>query len=110
MFFLPVQIRFLGILQGVVVLLMVIAAPILLPYVLLGFANYIVLAGIPALRGTARVIEAVQRQKRFSAAKDPAENAFHTCAACDRTDVSDPGLEFRVGNDGREYCADHLRE
>lgn len=110
MFFLPVQIRFLGILQGLVVVLMVIAAPVLLPYVLLGFANYILLAGIPALRGTARVIEAGQRKKRFNTAKGPAGEAFHTCAACDRTDVSDPGMEFRVGGDGREYCIDHLRE
>jgi hypothetical protein len=110
MLFLPVQIRFLGILQGLVVLLMVIAAPILLPYVLLGFANYIFLAGIPALRGTARVIEAGQRKKRFKAANATTGEAFHTCVACDRTDVSDPGMEFRVGGDGREYCIDHLRE
>ncbi len=109
-FVIPLQIRFLGMLQGAVVLLMVITAPVLLPYVLLGFANYILLAAIPALRGTARVIEAGQRKKRFNAAKDTGDEAFHTCAACDRTDVSDPGLEFRVGNDGREYCAEHLRE
>ena len=36
------------------------------------------------------------------------EEAFHTCMTCLRSDVTDPGLEFRVGRDGREYCADHL--
>lgn len=107
---LPVQIRFLGILQAVVIGLMIVGTPILLPYAVLGFANYIVLAGIPALRGTARMIDAGQRKKRFKAAKTPEDQAFHTCASCDRTDASDPGLEFRVGVDGREYCVDHLRD
>jgi hypothetical protein len=107
---LPVQIRFLGILQAVVILLMLIGAPILLPYAILGFANFILLAAVPALRGTARVIESGQRKKHFKASKLREEESFHTCAACDRTDVSDPGMEFRVGGDGREYCIDHLRE
>ncbi len=109
-FVLPVQIRFLGILQGVVVLLMVLTAPILIPYVIMGFANYIWLAAIPALRGTARVIDSTKRRKRFNTDKGMKGFAFHTCAGCDRTDATHPGLEFRVGSDGSEYCVDHLRE
>jgi hypothetical protein len=54
------------------------------------------------------VIESAQRRKRFNSRKDPEDSAFHTCAACDRTDVTDPQLEFRVGGDGREYCEEHL--
>ena len=109
-FVLPIQIRFLGILQAVVVLLMVLTTPILLPYVLLGFTNYILLAGIPALRGTALAIDSTKRKQRFNAGVESKDAAFHTCAGCDRTDVTDPGLEFRVGSDGREYCIDHLRD
>jgi hypothetical protein len=82
----------------------------LLPFFLLGYANYLIFAGLPALRGTALVIDATQRKRSFNAAKDPAGVAFHTCAVCDRTDLSDPRMEFRVGHDGREYCADHLPE
>lgn len=109
-FVLPIQIRFLGILQGIVVLLMVLTAPILLPYVLMGFANYILLAAIPSLRGTVSAIDSTKRKKRFNARISSDDRAFHTCASCDRTDTTDPGLEFRVGGDGREYCIDHLRE
>jgi hypothetical protein len=36
------------------------------------------------------------------------ESAFHACAHCQRSDLSDPTLEFRVGADGREYCTEHL--
>jgi hypothetical protein len=106
---LPVQVRFLAWFQGGMMLLSALATPILFPFFLLGCANYILWAGIPALRGTAAVIEAAQRRKRFNAASEPEDMAFHSCAACDRTDITDPSLEFRVGADGHEYCVDHLK-
>jgi hypothetical protein len=109
-FILPVQVRFLAMIQGGFMVMSVFSNWLLLPFYLLGCANYILWAGIPALRGTARVIESAQRRKRFDATKEPTHNAFHTCAACDRTDVTDPALEFRVGGDGREYCLEHLPE
>ncbi len=108
MFILPVPVGLLGIIQGVVIVLMVIFSPMLLPFMLLGFANFVFWAGIPALRGTARVIESAQRRGRFNAAKLPVNEAFHTCSVCERSDVSDPALEFRVGRDGQEYCDEHL--
>ena len=109
-FVLPVQVRFLAWLQAALLVFSVFGNFLLLPIYLLGYANYIIWAGIPALRGTARVIESAQRRKRFNAAKEPETHAFHTCESCDRTDVSDPRLEFRVGRDGKEYCVDHLEE
>ena len=104
----PVQVRFLGMLAGAVVLITAISNPILFPFYLVAYANYLLWAGLPALRGTAGVIEAGKRKKRFSSGKSQGGEAFHTCAACDRTEVSNPELEFRIGRDGREYCADHL--
>jgi hypothetical protein len=109
-FILPVQIRLLAMIQGGMMLLSAFSSPLLLPFFLLGCSNYLIFSGIPALRGTAKVIESANRRKRFQAAKEPEHEAFHSCAACDRTDVTDPGLEFRVGKDGREYCVEHLRD
>lgn len=106
-FILPVQVRFLAMIQAVFLLLGVLAAPLMLLFFLLAYANYLVFAGIPALRGQARVVEAVKRRGKFKAAKFPEGDAFHTCAVCGKTDVTDPGLEFRVGADGREYCDEH---
>lgn len=105
---LPVQVRYLGMLAGGIILYNIFRAPVMLPFYLLGYANYLIWAAVPALRGTARVIESGKRRKQFNAAKLPASEAFHTCAVCDKTDVSDPYLEFRIGGDGREYCTDHL--
>ena len=33
---------------------------------------------------------------------------FHVCATCHRTELDEPRLEFRVAEDGREYCLEHL--
>lgn len=106
----PVQVRFLGILAAAGILLNAIGQPILLPFFLAAFANYFIWAGIPALRGSVRVIGAGQRKKHFHSAKTADAAAFHTCAACEKTDISDPHEEFRIGGDGREFCAGHLPE
>jgi hypothetical protein len=108
MLILPIQVRYLGMLMAGGILLTVIKAPILLPFFLVALANYFLWAAIPALRGTARLIESGKRRKNFNAAKAPRAEAFHTCAVCKKTDVSDPHAEFRIGTDGEEYCASHL--
>jgi hypothetical protein len=109
-FILPVQVRFFAWFQAAWMVLMAMGNLWLVPMFLLGNANYLIFAGIPALRGTLRVLESAQRKRRFLAAKEPESEAFHSCALCDRTDETDRDLEFRVGRDGREYCIDHLQE
>lgn len=109
-FILPVQVRFLAMIQAGLMLLAALGDWLLFPFFLSGCANYLVFAGIPALRGTTMVIESAQRRRRFNSKKERDERAFHTCHVCDRTDVTDPQLEFRVGSDGREYCLEHLPE
>lgn len=107
-FVLPVQVRFLGMLMAAGLLLSAVSMPILLPFFLAALANYFIWAGVPALRGTARIIEAGKRKKAFKGAQTA--EAFHTCAVCQKTDVSDPHAEFRIGSDGVEYCSGHLPE
>lgn len=110
MLILPIQVRFLGMFAGGLLLLNVISNPILLPFMVVALTNYFVWAALPALRGRAKVLESVQRKKKFKSAKGSDSEAFHTCVVCERTDVSDPSLEFRIGTDGKEYCTEHLPE
>lgn len=109
-FILPVQVRFLGMLMALGFIASALSDLKFLPFFLVAFANYFIWAGIPALRGTARLVESGQRRKRFNAAKTSASEAFHTCAVCKKTDITDPHLEFRIGQNGEEYCAAHLPE
>lgn len=107
-FVLPIQIRFLGMLEGAILALQVFDRPEMLPFILGAYANYFIWAGIPAWRGTLRVIASSQRKKRFNSSKIDESEAFHTCVVCQRNDVMDPEMEFRIGGDGREYCSEHL--
>jgi len=104
----PVQVRWLAMLAAVLLAVNVFSAPVYIGYVILGFANYLLWAGIPAIRGTAQVVGAASRKRKFEKAKPGGETAFHRCRKCDRTEVSDPDLEFRISADGEEYCEDHL--
>jgi hypothetical protein len=108
MMILPVQVRFLGILEVALVVLTILGKPVLAPFFLLAYLNYILFAGIPALRGQAKVMQSAGRRKEFGKRKLPKSEAFHRCKVCDRTEISDPSLEFRIGADGEEYCDEHL--
>ncbi len=107
-FILPVQVRWLAIVGALGLLVSIFKIPVLFPFMLLAFANYILWAAIPALRGRARMAKSGVRRKKFERANRGDEDAFHSCAECGRTEVSDPDLEFRMSADGKEYCVDHL--
>ncbi len=109
-FIIPVQVRWLAILSGILIFLPILDQPHYVGYILLSFANYLLWAGIPALRGQASVIQAVQRRRKFQKESHMDENAFHRCAECDRTEISDPDLDFRMSADGKEYCSDHIKD
>lgn len=104
----PVQIRFLGIIMGVGILLTLSRLPILMPFFVMTFANYFIWAAVPALRGTLLLVDAAKRKRTFRASKGEVSDAFHSCLICRKTDVTDPQMEFRIGKDGEEYCIEHL--
>lgn len=107
-FVLPVQARFLAIIALLFILLSVLRDPSLIVFYLIGCANYILWTGIPAMRGQARVLQAGQKRKVFQSKQRPADEAFHRCKVCGRTEISDSDLDFRMGADGEEYCEEHL--
>lgn len=104
----PVQVRWLAMLLGGLLVFGTLGEPRYLGYLLLAFGNYLLWAGIPAIRGQARAIESAGRKKKFENAKAGEDSSFHRCAKCGRTEVSDRDLEFRMAEDGEEYCEDHL--
>jgi hypothetical protein len=104
----PLQVRWLAILLGGLMLLGVLGQPLYLGYLVLAFGNYLLWAGIPAMRGRARAVESAGRKRKYEKGKISAGQAFHRCVECGRTELSDPDLEFRMAEDGKEYCEDHL--
>lgn len=106
--FIPVQVRWLAILLGGLLVFGVIGQPGYIVYLFLAFGNYLLWAGIPALRGKLQGIESAGRKRKFEKEQGNGDEAFHSCAKCGRSDISDPDLEFRMADNGEEYCEDHL--
>lgn len=105
---LPVQVRWIALFQAVLVGAVVWKMPLVLLILVPAHVNYLLWAGIPALRGQARVIGSAGRKRKFEKAKVSGDQAFHHCKTCGRSEHTAPDLEFRMAADGEEYCTDHL--
>lgn len=110
---LPIQVRWLALLALIPMIQLAFMIPLSIPYMVLVFSNYLLWAGIPAMRGKKQAVKfmakSVARRRKFENSKLDEGEAFHRCKSCARTEVSDPELEFRMAADGEEYCEDHLR-
>jgi len=108
-FVLPVKVWVLAMISAVLLLVSALASPLLLVVYLFCFLPYLVWA-IPRLRNWSKFRSQVSaRRVDFKAkAKGAEEFTLHKCLVCQRTEASDPELEFRVAKNGEEYCLDHL--
>lgn len=106
----PTPIWVLAAISGVMVALSLTAGGVQALFTLCCLSNYLAIA-IPMRRSYVKLQRGtVARRKQFKQASTPASEAFNTCHVCGATDISDPDKEFRVGQDGNDYCLDHLPE
>jgi len=104
----PVTARLIALVAAGLLGLSVIQTPGLLPSVLLALAPFLCF-GIPIfIRNWRHRSQVGSRRLRFKANSLTVADSFHSCSVCGRTDVSDPDLDFRITDDGIEYCTDHL--
>jgi membrane associated rhomboid family serine protease len=68
-------------------------------------ANYLLFFGPAFIREARDRRQAEVRQRKFKVEETA---TMHRCAVCGRTEASDPNLDFRVKDDGEEYCTEHL--
>ncbi len=76
--------------------------------ILLLFGNYLLFFGPGFLKHTQHRAQTAVRREQFESALPDQSEPMHRCAVCGRTEQTDRYLEFRVGADGADYCADHL--
>jgi membrane associated rhomboid family serine protease len=53
-------------------------------------------------------LKALRRRQEFRRAIIAGSTAIHRCGVCGKTEEHDDALEFRVCEDGQEYCEHHL--
>lgn len=108
-FILPVKVKWLALLSAGFLLLQLMSPFAALRATVVAIvANYALFFGQHWIHTLRHGAEVKARRAKFEAAKLPAEETLHRCKVCDRTEVSDPRLDFRVAADGEEYCVDHL--
>ncbi len=54
--------------------------------------------------------KAAQRRQKFKMEQMPEGDVFHRCVRCGVTDVDQPDMDFRVLEDGQEYCIPCIEE
>lgn len=111
-FFIPIKIKILGIIYGVLLAYQFIIGPTAIKIVIAAsLMNFIVffITGRGKVHMTPRQVKRRQEFKRQ--VKNTSKSTRHKCAICGRTEESNPELEFRFcskceGN--YEYCQEHL--
>jgi hypothetical protein len=77
--------------------------------ILVGFINYFLFFGRELVTEARFRHQVMERKARFvREIKSDEGEAMHRCAVCQRTEATNPELDFRVSADGEEYCAEHL--
>jgi len=103
----PVKVKWIAILSLVFAL---VSAGSLAGYATLGLClgNYLLFFGFDMVKSFRSTRQNARRQHEYREKAKPDEETLHHCKTCDRTELSDPDLEFRVSADGEEYCTEHL--
>lgn len=76
--------------------------------VIASMANFLLFFGPEIIAGARHRRKVSQRRQSFPKAAAPEDEPLHRCVVCRRTDLSHPELEFRVAQDGNDYCTEHL--
>ena len=117
-FIIPIKIKYIAILSGIILIIEFMLVPwagkIAL---LLAITNYILFFAFPAFKGITYEMKQRKRRNDFEKAVTPDEKGYrHKCSVCGKTDVSSPEMIFRYctcskcGVDGVAFCQDHLKE
>ncbi len=108
-FVLPVKVWVLATLSALMLLFTCIGSPIMFAVYAICFLPYLIWA-LPRLKSYSkhRGQVAARRVKYQSKLKGSESDTLHCCIVCQRTEVSDPDLEFRVAANDEEYCLEHL--
>jgi membrane associated rhomboid family serine protease len=71
-------------------------------------ANYLLFFGPMIIQQVRDRREITTRRRAYQERAMPESEALHRCNSCQKTELTDPDLDFRVGRDGEEYCMAHL--
>ncbi|MCX7824589.1 MAG: rhomboid family intramembrane serine protease [Verrucomicrobiae bacterium] len=109
-FVLPVKVKWLGWLAALPVFWSILSGPLPIKLTaVVSLGNYLLFFAPHFWRTAMMNRQVLRRRAQFEADKRDAESeTWHRCVVCGKTERDDPNLEFRVADDDREYCMEHL--
>lgn len=112
MFILPVQVRWLALITWIFYGITLITGPWQARlFVLAGVGNFLIFFGSDIFHRAKTGRRRMQEQAKRMTPSTP--SAFHECAACGRTDLTDPKIDFRYCSQCAGtpcYCEEHIRD
>jgi len=103
-FILPVKVKYLAMISGALLLLSFISEPLARGSIFFSVLNFLIAFGPGFIKGMKHRAVVTERRSRFESAQKQDTPHFHKCHQCGKTDMDDPHLDFRVTDDGEEYC------
>ncbi len=103
-FILPVKVKYLAMVMGAILLLTFIGKPDSRGSVFFSMLNFMIAFGPGLIKSMKQRAVVMERRSRFESANRSDTPHFHKCHQCGKTDMDDPHLDFRVTDDGEEYC------
>lgn len=104
----PTPIWIMAAFTGVMVFLSLFGGTLQAIYILMCLSNYLIVAIPMRLSSLKQQRKTKGRQKRYHEASASESEAFNTCSVCGATEITHPDTNFRVGQDGLDYCEEHL--
>ncbi len=102
-FILPVKIKWIAWMDVAMLVLMVLSTPAAIIPISFALVNFLITFGPSLVRDRIHSAKVSQRRAVFSEAAEAA--FFHQCTVCQKTEVDDPKLDFRVNDAGDEICS-----
>ncbi len=101
----PVKIKWIAWLDVALMTLSVLSAPVTIIPILFAHFNFLIVFAPGFVRERLHFAKVAERRTRFQEMTSTGAAFFHQCTVCQKTEVDDPTLDFRVSDDGEEVCS-----
>jgi len=102
---LPVKIKWIAWLAAVLSLLKIFGLPEMAVPIFFAHLNFFITFGPEFVRDRLHMAKVTKKRTQFERASNAGAAFFHQCAVCQKTEVDDATLNFRVNEAGDEICS-----
>jgi hypothetical protein len=100
-----VKIKWIAWVSVALTFLLILQLPKMAIAVFFGHLNFLIVFGPDIVRERLHMAKVVKKRAQFKDASPTSAPFFHQCSLCQKTEVDDPALYFRINDAGDEICS-----